>query len=60
MTTTGRTGGSEPASNNVLAQLKDWQILRQCRHRGDAINYALHIIAGLWNLKTHKPLRVSS
>lgn len=45
---------------HVLARLKDWQILRQCRRRGHAINHALHIIAGLWNLKTHKPLRVNS
>jgi hypothetical protein len=39
---------------HVIARLKDWQILRQCRRRGDAINHSLHIIAGLWNLKTHK------
>ena len=45
---------------HVLARLKDWQILRQCRRHGEAINHALHIIAGLWNLKTHKPLRVKS
>jgi len=32
---------------HVLARLKDWQILRQCRRRGHAINNALHIIAGL-------------
>jgi hypothetical protein len=26
---------------------KDWQILRQCRRRGHAINHSLHIITGL-------------
>ena len=36
---------------HLIARLKDWQILRQCRHR-DAINHSLHIIAGLCNLKT--------
>jgi hypothetical protein len=42
-------------------RLKDWQILRQCRRRrGDAINHSPHIIAGLWNLKTRKQLRVKS
>jgi len=45
---------------HVIARLKDWQILRQCRHRGQAINHSLHIIAGLWNLKTHTQLRVTS
>jgi hypothetical protein len=32
---------------HVLARLKDWQILRQCRRRGEAINHNLHTIAGL-------------
>jgi DDE superfamily endonuclease len=45
---------------HVIARLKDWQLLRQCRRRGHAINHSLHIIAGLWNLKTHKQLRVNS
>jgi DDE superfamily endonuclease/Helix-turn-helix of DDE superfamily endonuclease len=45
---------------HVLARLKDWQILRQCRRRSHAINHSLHIIAGLWNLKTHNQLRVTS
>jgi hypothetical protein len=45
---------------HVIARLKDWQILRQCRRRGDAINHSLHIIAGLWNLKTRNQLRVNS
>ncbi len=37
---------------HVIARLKDRQILRQCRRRGQAINHSLHIITGLWNLKT--------
>jgi len=45
---------------HVIARLKDWQILRQCRRRGDAINHSLHIITGLWNLKNHTQLRVNS
>jgi Transposase DDE domain len=45
---------------HVIARLKDWQILRQCRRRGDAINHALHIVAGLWNLKTRNQLRVTT
>jgi hypothetical protein len=44
---------------HAIARLKDWQILRQCRRRGDAINHTLQIIAGLWNLKNHRPLRVN-
>ena len=43
---------------HVTARLKDWQIPRQCRQRGQAINHSLQIMAGLWNLKTHKQLRV--
>ena len=45
---------------HVIARLKDWQILRQCRRRAEAINHSLQIIAGLWNLKNHKQLRVTS
>lgn len=45
---------------HVIARLKDWQILRQCRRHGEAINHSLHIVAGLWNLKTRDQLRVSS
>ncbi len=45
---------------HVSARLKDWQILRQCRRRGDAINHSLQIIAGLWNLKTRNQLWVNS
>jgi hypothetical protein len=45
---------------HVIARLKDWQILRQCRRRGHAINHSLHIIAGLWNVKTHTQLRVNT
>lgn len=36
---------------HVIARLKNWQILRQCRRRGQAINHSLHIITGLWNTK---------
>lgn len=45
---------------HVIARIKDWQILRQCRRRGDAIDHSLQIIAGLWNLKTTSQLRVNS
>ena len=45
---------------HVLARLKDWQIPRRRRRRGHAINHSLHIIAGLWNIKTHNQLRVTS
>ncbi len=45
---------------HVIARLKDWQILRQCRRRGQSINHRLQIIAGLWNLKTASRLRVNS
>jgi hypothetical protein len=45
---------------HVNARLKDWQILRQCRRRGDATNHNLHNITGLWNLKNHAQLRVDS
>jgi hypothetical protein len=45
---------------HVIARLKDWQTLRQCRRRGHAINHSLQAIAGLWNLKTHNQLRVTS
>lgn len=45
---------------HVIARLKDWQILLQCRRCGHAINHSLQTIAGLWNLKTHTQLRVTS
>jgi hypothetical protein len=32
---------------HVIARLKDRQLLRQCRRRGQAINHSLQIIAGL-------------
>jgi hypothetical protein len=44
---------------HVIAQLKHWQILRQCRRRGQSINHSPQNIARLWNLKTHKQLRVN-
>ena len=45
---------------HVIARLKDWQTLRQCHRRGDAINHSLQVIAGLWNLQTHNQLQVNS
>jgi DDE superfamily endonuclease len=45
---------------HVIARLKDWQTLRQCRRRGHAINHSLQIVAGLWNLKIHRQLRVNT
>jgi hypothetical protein len=35
---------------HILARMKDWKILRQCRRRGNAINLAARSIAYLWNL----------
>lgn len=54
MTATRRTGV------HVIAGPKDWQMLQQCRQRGEAINHNLQIIAHLWNLKTPNQLRVTS
>jgi hypothetical protein len=34
---------------HVIARMKDWQILRQCRRKGNAINHALHAVAYLYN-----------
>jgi Transposase DDE domain len=45
---------------HVIARLKDWQTLRQCRRRGQAIDHSLHIVAGLSNLKNPGQLRVNS
>lgn len=45
---------------HLIARLKDWQILRQCRRRGHPINHSIQIVAGLWNLKIHNQLRVNS
>jgi len=45
---------------HVTARIKDRQILRQCRHRGQAINHTLHIITGPWNLKGCGQLRLTS
>lgn len=45
---------------HVIGRLKDWQILRQCRRRGHAINHSIQIVTGLWNLKIHNQLRVNS
>lgn len=43
-----------------IARIKGWQILRQCRRRGDAINHSLQIVTGLWNLKSSRQIRVNS
>lgn len=45
---------------NIIARIKDWQILRQCRRRDQAINHSVQIVAGLWNLKACGRLRVNS
>jgi hypothetical protein len=45
---------------HIIARIKDWQILRQCRRRGQAINHSLQIVTGLWNMKSHGELRVNS
>lgn len=34
---------------HVIARLKDWQILRQCRRRSDAINLACRAVDYLYN-----------
>lgn len=36
---------------HILARMKHWQILRQCRRRGNAINLAARALAYLWNTK---------
>ncbi len=36
---------------HVLARLKDWQILRQCRRKGTSINHITKAVAYLHNLK---------
>ncbi|MFE2738649.1 transposase [Streptomyces sp. NPDC059349] len=38
-------------AEHTIARLKDHQILRQCRRRGDAINHAVAGVAALHNLK---------
>jgi hypothetical protein len=36
---------------HVIARMKDWQVLRQCRARGNTINHALQAVAYLHNLR---------
>ncbi|MBE5477703.1 hypothetical protein E3G68_005036 [Mycobacteroides abscessus] len=36
---------------HILARMKDWQILRLCRRRGNALNLAARAVAYLWNTK---------
>ena len=38
---------------HVIARLKDWQILRQCRRKGCSLDQLLQIIAGLHNLRAN-------
>jgi hypothetical protein len=38
-------------AEHTIARLKDNQILRQCRRRGDGINHAVAGVAALHNLK---------
>lgn len=45
------THAAKARIEHVLARMKDWQILRQCRRRGEAINYALQAVAYLYNIK---------
>lgn len=43
---------------HVIARLKDWQILRQCRRRGHSIDLAFRAVAYIYNL--HLELRINS
>lgn len=43
---------------HVIARLKDWQILRQCRRKAKGIDQALQAVAGIYNLRID--LRVKS
>jgi hypothetical protein len=36
---------------HIIARLKDWQILRQCRRRRRGIDYAVAGVAALYNLR---------
>lgn len=45
---------------HVLARLKDWQIVRQCRRHDNAIKPQPPRHTGLWKIKNHTQLRVSS
>ncbi|WP_409468763.1 transposase [Streptomyces sp. HC307] len=38
-------------TEHTIARLKDWQILRQCRRRGDGIDYTVRGVAVLHNLE---------
>ncbi|MGW9027186.1 transposase family protein [Streptomyces sp. NPDC055722] len=38
-------------AEHTIARLKDHQILRQCRRKGDGINHAVAGVAALHNLK---------
>lgn len=38
-------------AEHVIARMKDWQVLRQCRGRGDAIDHVLQAVAFLHNVR---------
>jgi hypothetical protein len=38
-------------AEHTIARLKDHQVLRQCRRKGDGINHAIAGVAALHNLK---------
>lgn len=40
---------------HAIARLKDWQVLRQHRRRGDAINQTLRAVATVYNLRLDNP-----
>jgi hypothetical protein len=44
---------------HVLARMKDWQMLRQCRRRKRAIDLAVCAVAYLWSLRL-TDLRINS
>jgi hypothetical protein len=36
---------------HVLAELKVWSVLRDCRWRGSGIDQSVHAVAALYNLR---------
>jgi DDE superfamily endonuclease len=42
-------------AEHTIARLKDWQILRQHRRRGDAINETFRAVAAVYNLRLDNP-----
>lgn len=45
---------------HTLARMKDWQMLRQRRRRGDKINNSARAVARLYNLNNGRHLRINS